>query len=99
MKTSFKPRAPRPAAPGPIVARVTPAPAPTTEPPPAAIELPPLPLAGERDKPLWPRTEDEIDLPSFLPTVPPAVDLSGTLPMAHWLRHRFVGPTAPASRR
>lgn len=76
MKPSFKPRA-KPNPPPAPCALVTRAPAPplAAAPPPAvALEAPPLPLAGERDKPQWPRTEDDIDLPTCPPPPPPALD-------------------------
>ena len=81
MKSAFKPRA-KPRAkpcpqPAPPCALITPAPAPVpavAPPPVVAPDLPPLPLVGERDKPLWPRTEDDIDLPTFSPPPPPFLD-------------------------
>lgn len=59
MKSTFKPRA-KPHVPAP--------------PPAAVLEIPALPLASERGKPLWPRTEDDLDLPTFPPPPPPALD-------------------------
>lgn len=76
MKSSFKPRAKPAVRPAPC-ALVTPVPAPVwavDPPPPAALEIPALPLAREQDKPQWPRTEDEIDLPTFPPPPPPELD-------------------------
>lgn len=77
MKTPLKPRA-KPHAPAAApCALVTRAPAPplaAAPPPAAALEIPPVPLASDRDKPWWPRTEDDIDLPTFPPPPPPALD-------------------------
>lgn len=36
-------------------------------PTPVPIVIPPLPITGERDKPQWPRNENEIDLPADPP--------------------------------